>query len=166
MSDYRRQKTLCNENMRNTLRMAIETVRENYPFVIDAWVMMPDHLHCLWQLPDNDADYSLRWAMIKKSVTQRCGERYYREEWMTPSKKRRNESTIWQRRYWDHLIRNEEDLNRHRDYIHYNPVKHGLVERVIDWPYSSFHRYVKQGLYAESWGNNERTDEPEQGYGE
>lgn len=85
---------------------------------------------------------------------------------MNASKRRRKESTIWQRRYWEHLIRDQEDLNRHRDYIHYNPVKHGLVDRVVDWPYSTFHRYVKQGLYDKQWGDNELIKEDKNVYGE
>ena len=163
---YRRQEILCNADIRAALRAAIESVREIAPFDIDAWVMLPDHLHCVWQLPEGDTNYARRWAMIKKLVSESCGAHYYHEEWVTDSKIRRNESTLWQRRYWEHCIRDDNDLNRHRDYIHYNPVKHGLVERVVDWPYSSFHHYLKQGLYDEAWANNARANEAEYDYGE
>ena len=89
--------------------------------------------------------------MIKRFVTKRCGPALLRDEWLNDSKRRRNESTIWQRRYWEHMIRDETDYNRHMDYLHYNPVKHGLVNCVQDWPYSTFHRYVKDGVYPEDW---------------
>jgi len=163
---YRRQKILCDPEIRDALRKAIITVREKQPFVIDAWVLLPDHLHCIWQLPENDSDFAKRWAMIKRYVTKNCGERYYRDDWMNASKRRRKESTIWQRRYWEHLIRDEDDLNNHRDYIHYNPVKHGYVNGVVDWPYSTFHRYVKQGTYPNQWGDSDMLKENKQNYGE
>ena len=163
---FRRQKILCEPEIRESLRTAIKSVRENHPFVIDAWVLLPDHLHCLWKMPENDMDFAKRWAMIKRSVTKTCGARYYRDDWMNVSKKRRKESTLWQRRYWEHLIRDEEDLNRHRDYIHYNPVKHGLVNRVVDWPYSTFHGYVKRGVYSNQWGDNELFKDDQDDYGE
>jgi len=114
----------------------------------------------------NDADFAKRWAMIKRSVTKQCGTRYYRDDWMNASKQRRKESTIWQRRYWEHLIRDQEDLNRHRVYIHYNPVKHRHVNRVIDCPYSSFHNKVKKGIYTTKWGDNGLFKDDYSDYGE
>jgi putative transposase len=150
---YRRQKFLCNENVRNALRDGIRDTQTTHPFTIDAWVLLPDHLHCIWTLPPNDANFGTRWAMIKRFVTKQCGPSLYRDEWMTQSKLRRKESTIWQRRFWEHQIRDERDYERHMDYIHYNPVKHGYVENVRDWPHSTFHRYVRDGVYAEDWGS-------------
>ena len=151
MVAYRRQSILCNETIRNALRKAIETVRVSRPFVIDAWVLLPDHLHCVWTLPDGDADFSTRWMIIKRTVSLACGEAYRRTDWMTASKLNHRESTIWQRRFWEHQIRNQEDFARHVDYIHFNPVKHGHVQQVADWPYSTFHHHVQNRVYANDW---------------
>ncbi len=148
---YRRQPILCDAPIRSALRAAIETVRTTRPFTIDAWVLLPDHLHCIWTLPEGDADFSTRWMMIKRSVSLACREIYHRADWMTASKSKHRESTIWQRRFWEHQIRDEDDLVRHVDYIHFNPVKHGNVQRVGDWPYSTFHRYVRDGIYTSDW---------------
>lgn len=148
---YRRQPILCNETVRNALRTAIETVRTSRPFVINAWVLLPDHLHCMWTLPDDDADFSTRWMIIKRAVSLACREDFRRADLMTASKLKHRESTIWQRRFWEHQIRNEDDFARHVDYIHFNPVKHGHVQRAEDWPYSTFHRYVRDGVYAHDW---------------
>ena len=109
-------------------------------------------------MPPEDKDFAGRWAAIKRHVTQQC-LRLHREEWMTGSKRRRKESTIWQRRYWEHLIIYEADYRRHVDYLHFNPVKHGLVASVAEWPYSTFHRFVHQGIYPADWGwKNTTTD--------
>jgi putative transposase len=149
---YRRRRILTDDTCRQWLREAIQLTRRNRPFIIDAWVLMPDHMHCLWTLPEGDADYATRWKVIKTEFSKRAGSTYHKQEWMTRSKRKRRESTMWQRRGWEHLIRNETDYARHFDYIHYNPVKHELVQRVQDWPYSSFHRYVKEGVYSVDWG--------------
>jgi putative transposase len=100
-------------------------------------VLLPDHLHWVWTLPPDDAAFGKRWAMIKRSVAKACGSSLYREEWMSDSKRQRIESTVWQRRFWEHVIRDETDFARHMDYLHYNPVKHGRVQCVKDWPFSS-----------------------------
>lgn len=150
---YRRQPFLCDDDMRLALRHAIEKVRANYPFTIDAWVLLPDHLHTIWTLPANDANFPLRWQLIKRDVSRTCGSSLYNPEWMSASKTKHRESTLWQRRYWEHQIRDEADYARHMDYLYFNPVKHGLVSQVKDWPYSTFHRDVKAGIYAESWGS-------------
>lgn len=146
------------------MREAISKVREQYPFSIDAWVLLPDHLHTIWTLPPDDARFALRWQQIKRIVTLRCGERLHQAAWMTDSKTKHRESTLWQRRYWEHQIRNETDFERHMDYLHFNPVKHGLVKDVKDWPYSSFHRYLAVGTYAEDWAMVPPSDEV--GFGE
>ena len=148
---YRRQSILCDKAIRNALRASIETVRVTRPFVIDAWVLLPDHLHCVWTLPDGDADFSTRWMMIKRAVSLACREDYRRADWVTASKLKHRESTSWQRRFWEHQIRDENDFARHVDYIHFNPVKHGYVQRAVDWPHSTFHRYVRDGVYAHDW---------------
>lgn len=127
---YSRQGILCETHIREALRGAIATVREKRPFEIDAWVLLPDHLHCVWTLPPGDADYATRWGMIKRQVSVQCGEGYKRPEWMTASKRKHRESTIWQRRYWEHHISDKRDFERHVDYVHYNPVKHGQCHRV------------------------------------
>lgn len=150
---YRRRGILCDTNLRDTLRRAISEVRDKSPFTIDAWVLLPDHLHCIWTLPPNDADFSSRWSRIKRLVSLDCGNAYHRGEWMTTSKKKHPESTVWQRRFREHQILDEKDFNRNMDYVHYNPVKHGLSKNVADWPYSTFHRYVKKGVYASNWGS-------------
>ena len=150
---FRRQKFLTDDDCRAWLRKAIIKTRVRYPFTIDAWVLLPDHLHCIWTLPQDDADFSVRWNGIKRRFTIQAKQRLHKPEWMNASKQKHRESTIWQRRFWEHQIRDDRDYQQHMDYIHYNPVKHGLVERVQDWPYSSFHRFVEQGLYMASWGD-------------
>jgi len=112
---------------------------------VPAMVVLPDHLHCVWTLPRGDADYPTRWRLIKTWVTQRSGLEDFR----------RPKRTVWQARYWEHVIRDETDYRQHVDYIHYNPVKHGYVHKPGDWPYSSFRRCVKAGLYSEEWGRTE-----------
>ncbi|MBL3527971.1 MAG: transposase [gamma proteobacterium endosymbiont of Lamellibrachia anaximandri] len=126
------------------LRKAFRVTMNEKPFKLEAAVILPDHLHCIWQLPEDDHDFSGRWREIKKRVsryldtrTNACGER-----------------PVWQRRFWEHRIRDERDWRNHMDYIHYNPVKHRLVERVCDWPWSSFHQAVAKGWYEPDWGNS------------
>jgi putative transposase len=128
------------------LREAVRVARRERPFRIDAVVVLPDHLHAVWTLPQDDADYPARWRRIKGHFSRRVAA-------VDPTipKNRRGEYRLWQRRYWEHTIRNETDFARHIDYVHYNPVKHGLVERVRDWRYSSFHRYVRARLLPEDW---------------
>ncbi len=161
---YRRQKILCDEQVRNALRVATKAVQSERPFTIDAWVLLPDHLHCLWTLPAGDADFSMRWGLIKRRVSLVCGEDYKRTEWLSSSKKKHRESTLWQRRFWEHQIRDQNDFNRHLDYIHYNPVKHGLCKRPNQWPYSTLHRYIKAAKYPEDWAVQDDFDDS--GYGE
>lgn len=149
---YNRQSFLCDEDVRNALRDAIAKVRARHPFNIDAWVLLPDHLHAIWTLPEGDADFSLRWNLIKRYVTRACAKHLERPEWLSESKEEHRESTLWQRRFWEHQIRDDRDYAAHMDYLHFNPVKHGYVKRVADWPYSSFHRHVRNGVYPTDWG--------------
>jgi len=160
---YRRRKILTSPNCVDVLRNVIKEVKQTYPFKIDAWVVLPEHMHCMWTLPPDDADYSKRWGLIKTKFSKGLKPQLHREEWMTQSKQKHRESTIWQRRFWEHQIRDDEDYRTHMDYLHYNPVKHGLVKRVNDWPYSSFHRCVEKGVYSVQWGVNDINVEGEFG---
>jgi putative transposase len=131
------------------LRRAFRLTRRACPFAIDAVVVLPDHLHIVMTLPEADADYSNRWRLIKRRFTDAVVETE------VPVARRRNgEYALWQRRFWEHTIRNDKDFERHLDYIHFNPVKHGLVARVCDWPYSSFHHYVRRGVLPKDWGGS------------
>jgi putative transposase len=123
--------------LRNTVRL----VRHRHPFVIHGWVVLPDHLHCVIELPPEDANFPLRWRPIKMNFSKALPLTELRSK----VRIKRDERGIWQRRYWEHLIRDEADFRAHLDYVHINPVKHGLVKRVVDWPYSTFHHFVNLG---------------------
>jgi len=129
------------------LRKAYAAATQRMPFVTVAICVLPDHLHAVWELPDDDADFSSRWRMIKSAFSRGLPPAAKR----SASKISKREKGIWQRRFWEHQIRDEADLQRHVDYVHYNAVKHGLVARVSDWPYSSFHRQVRQGALEPDW---------------
>jgi putative transposase len=143
----------------NDLRMAFRTARHERPFAIEAIVILPEHLHAIWTLPPGDSDFSGRWRRIKAYFTHRfvvAG---------VPVRRHRNgEYALWQRCFWEHTIRNEMDFERHVDYVHFNPVKHKLVSRVRDWPYSSFHAYVRCGMLPADWAGD--VDEPVMDLGE
>ena len=132
------------------LRAAVREIRMRHPFTIDAMVVLPDHLHAVWTLPEGEANFSLLWRQIKSNFSRSLPV----GEPISSSRAAKGERGIWQRRYWEHTIRDENDFARHIDYVHINPVKHGLVSRVRDWPYSSFHRMVKLGLYPEDWAGD------------
>jgi putative transposase len=155
---YERRNIFCNEIFRSALRDAITRIRINHPFEIDAWVLLPDHLHCIWTLPNDDSDFSTRWRLIKHHVTYATKDRLATTEQTSPSRQTRGESTIWQRRFWEHRIRDDRDRESHFKYLHFNPVKHGLVDRVQDWPYSSFHKWVREGFYPLDWGGDMSED--------
>lgn len=148
---HMRQPILCTDYSIKALEETISQVRQKRPFEIKAWVVLPEHMHTIWELPDDDTDYSVRWALIKKEFTKKTKGRFKTPE---PSRSRmaRNEATVWQRRFWEHKIRDDSDFRNHMDYIHYNPVKHGLVSAPGDWKHSSFKRYVDEGLYHADWG--------------
>ena len=133
------------------LRDAVRTVRRAHPFDIHGWVVLPDHLHCVIQLPEGDADFTLRLRLIKSGFSKSLP----RTEWRSAVRQRRGERGIWQRRFWEHLIKDEADYRAHMDYVHINPVKHGLVKRVADWPYSTFHRLVSRGIYPLDWAGSD-----------
>jgi len=132
----------------DALRAAVAATRRDHPFSIHAMVVLPDHLHALWQLPPGDADFSVRWRLIKTQFSRAVP----RGERISPSRRRRGERGLWQRRFWEHLIRDERDWQRHVDYIHYNPVKHGHVARAEEWPFSSLHRFIREGRCEPGWG--------------
>lgn len=141
-----RSRRLLVEHIVLLRRAFVETQRE-HPFELDAAVILPDHLHAIWTLPPGDADYSMRWRKIKACFSRNLP----RTERRSDSRIDKGERGIWQRRFWEHAIRDEDDLRRHMDYIHYNPVKHGHCRRVVDWPYSTFQRYAASGVYAHDW---------------
>ena len=148
-----RRSRLLTDNI-GLLRAAFRYTRARHPFSVDAIVVLPDHLHAIWTLPPGDADYALRWRLIKTYFSRglAAGER------RSKSRTAKGERGIWQRRYWEHTLRDERDSARHTDYIHINPVKHGHVQRVTDWPYSSFHRFVRRGIYPAGWAGGGRDD--------
>jgi putative transposase len=141
-----RHSSILIENIRS-LRQAFRTTRQERPFTIEAVVILPDHLHAIMTLPQDDPDFSGRWRRIKSLFTRHIiagGSRIERDQ--------RGEYSLWQRRFWEHAIRDERDFVGHVDYIHYNPVKHGLVSQASNWPYSSFHRYLRKGWLPADWG--------------
>jgi putative transposase len=131
----------------DAFREAVRQVRTRKPFHIDAWVVLPDHTHCVWTLPPGDADYSARWKAIKIAFAKSLPK----TERLSAARARKGERGIWQRRFWEHTIRDESDYAAHVDYVHINPYKHGLVTKASDWPYSSFHRLRTVGIYPDDW---------------
>jgi putative transposase len=144
-----RRHHLLTENI-DALRTALRETQQRHPFSIDAIVVLPDHLHAVWTLPEGDADFSTRWRLIKTSFSRNLAA----GEPVSGSRAAKGERGIWQRRYWEHTIRDEKDFERHIDYVHINPVKHGYVTRVRDWACSSFHRMVKLGVYPQDWAGD------------
>ena len=162
----RRRPILCEEMARRCLREAIDAVDAKWSVQWIAVVLMPDHLHAVWTLPPGDARYSVRWKRIKEEFTRRYLEGGGKEIAPDPSRSRHGERGIWQRRFWEHTVRDEQDLRRCVDYVHWNPRKHGQVSNVRDWPWSSFHRFVRLGEYTPAWGAEDPTpryDDPEWG---
>ncbi len=140
------------------LRHAVRDARARAAFHIDAWVVLPEHMHCIWTLPEGDVDFSSRWQNIKATFSKSLPL----GELRSVSRVGKGERGIWQRRFWEHTIRDDRDYGTHVDYVHFNPVKHGLVSEVRDWSYSSFHRYVARGVYPAVWGGG-KVDVPEAG---
>jgi len=140
-----RTRTLLVDHI-DQLRASFRTVKREHPFRIEAMVVLPEHLHAIWTLPPEDDDYSGRWRAIKATFTRRLVE-----SGVEMARNPKGEYALWQRRFWEHTIRDDRDMQRYVEYIHFNPVKHGLVKRVKDWPYSSFQRYVRLGIYPCDW---------------
>lgn len=137
----------------DALRAVVADVRRRHPFRIHAWVVLPEHLHCVIELPAGDTDYALRWCLIKAGFSKALPA----TEHLNASRLKRGERGIWQRRYREHMIRDEADFCAHLDYVHINPVKHGWVKNVADWPHSTFHRLVKASAYPGNWGSGTGT---------
>ena len=142
----RRNRCLLVEHI-DHLRAAFHDAQRARPFHVIAIVVLPEHLHCLWRLPEGDADNADRWARIKSGFSRRLPKTERRSDVRIAKRER----GIWQRRFWEHMIVDEDDLQNHFDYIHFNPVKHGYVTRAVDWPYSSLRRYVDSGELAGDW---------------
>ena len=147
---YNRRPFLCQPDNAELLRQALRYTMQRHPMEIDAFVLLPDHLHSIWTLPDEDHDFSMRWRLIKSYFSRYCEHTY--PSVVSRSRQNKQERAFWQRRFWEHMIRDDQDFINHVEYIHYNPVKHGLVAAPKEWQYSSFHRYVQAGLYDEMWG--------------
>ncbi len=145
-----RNKTLLIDEF-DSLRLVLNRVKKQHPFQLNAMVVLPDHLHALLTLPLNDKDYSTRWALIKAGFSRQLPK----DERINRSRKSKGERGIWQRRFWEHLIRDDQDYENHVNYIHYNPVKHGYVERAVDWSYSTIHAYISDGVLRNDWGSAE-----------
>jgi len=158
-----RRPVLTSESAIEVLRQSFREVRSSRPFQLDAMVVLPEHLHCIWTLPPGDSDFATRWRLIKTWFTKHCdpalrgevsGYAALTRPTATAVRIAKCEQALWQHRYWEHALRDEADCARHVDYIHYNPVKHGLVSSVREWPYSSFQRFVEAGLYPPDWGQS------------
>ena len=136
-----RNKTLLIDYI-DILRSILNTVKKRHPFKLDAMVVLPDHLHAMMTLPDDDNDYATRWMLIKQGFSLKMPK----TEKINKNRQARGERGIWQRRYWEHFISDENDYEKHFDYIHYNPVKHGYVKQAVDWEYSTIHHYIEKGI--------------------
>ncbi len=155
---HQRKRVFSNDAAVDVLRKVIQDVRQRLPFTVDAWVVLPNHMHAVWTLPAGDADFSKRWGLIKAGFTKRVVAAGMVDA-VVPF------PPLWQPRFWEHRIRDERDFAAHIDYVYINPVKHGLVANVADWPWSSFHRDVQSGLYPTNWGSGVAVDELRE-YGE
>jgi len=144
-----RRRALLTDHI-NLLRAAFRRVRARHRFAIEAAVILPDHLHAIWTMPERDEDFATRWRLIKSGFSHALGG----GERISASRAAKGERGIWQRRYWEHTLRDEDDFARHLDYIHLNPVKHRHAVRVRDWPFSSFRRWVRLGAYPVDWAGD------------
>jgi putative transposase len=149
---HNRRQFLCQAENISLLREAFRYVMERHSFKIDAIVILPEHLHCIWTLPPGDSNFSTRWRLIKSYFSRHCDAQYRGQ--ISSSRQNKKEQSIWQRRFWEHQIQTEQDFIYHVDYIHYNPVKHGLVDAPSTWEYSSFHHYAREGIYQSNWRAN------------
>ena len=151
---YQRRKLFTSPQAFELLDLAISKVKTYHPFTIDAFCILPDHVHFLWTMNENDSDYSLRIGQLKRYFTRMYLDNFELNSNINDSRKKRCETAIWQRRFWEHTIRDNDDLSRHIEYIHFNPVKHGLVYAPRDWQNSSFLEYVKNGFYDADWADS------------
>jgi putative transposase len=154
-----RRKLFCDGVAVAMLDDAIARVVQRHPFVVEAQVIMPDHIHALWQLPDKDSDFSLRWRLSKEAFTKAYVKRHG-VSYVDAARRARGEQPLWQRRFWEHLIRDDRDFCAHLDYIHLNPVHHGYVKAPRDWPHSTFRSWVERGVYEPEWGSDAKPELP------
>ena len=155
---YQRRPILTTELGIECLRHAWRETNTTMPFGVEAVCVLPDHLHTVWSLPEDDTDYPARWRKIKGIFSRKFRAHCGPLGEPNPSRQRRREVNVWQRRYWEHRIRNEHDFRRHVEYVHFNPVKHGHVTTLAEWPWSSFHDHVKKGWIEPDWGIIEPDD--------
>jgi putative transposase len=148
-----RAELFAQEVARRILGEKMRECQKEWPFEVNAIVLLPEHLHTIWTLPPGDAAYPRRWAWIKKEFTKEWLAQGGKEQPVSAARRERGDRGVWQPRYWEHTIDDEHDFERHFDYVHYNPVKHGRARSPKDWPYSSFHRWVDQGVYDAEWGS-------------
>jgi putative transposase len=149
---FRRQRLFADVGPVRLFEGALQSVCDAHPFVLEAQVILPDHVHALWTLPEGDEDFSTRWRLIK-SAFSRAYAKAYSAPVSGPSRRAKGEQAIWQRRYWEHLIRDERDFGAHLDYIHFNPVRHGLATAPVEWPHSTFRQWLARGVYDAAWGS-------------
>ncbi len=152
---FGRRSFLTTALARECLRRAWAETKAQYPFDLEAVCLLPDHLHCIWTLPEDDADFSTRWKTLKSRFSRYYRKAGGREGERGSSRKRTGERAFWHRRFWEHCIRDERDFANHFDYTHFNGVKHGHAERPEDWPWCSYHRYLQMGWYEADWGEHE-----------
>ena len=143
-----RKSTLLIEKV-HILKEAVHHIKKQHPFQIKAYVILPDHLHMIWELPEGDSSYSQRWKKIKARFS-----RGLMKSGVTLRKSKHNETLLWQRRFWEHTIKDIRDYENHVNYIHYNPIKHGLIHNLQDWPHSSFHHFVEHDILSKTWGSS------------
>lgn len=151
---HRRRPVLCLPESLDAVKYVFRNVAQGRPFRVDAWVVLPDHLHCVWAMPEGDSDYSVRWSLVKKELTKRLGPYIGPDTTPSLSRQRNREGTLWQRRFWEHQIRDEHGYRAHVESIHFNPAKHGLATRPRDWRCSSFKDWVSRGVYEKDRGGD------------
>ncbi len=160
---YHRRNFLTDDFVRPILKETFQQIKTDRPFEMPAFCLMPNHLHCIWQMPQGDCDYSARWSLIKRIFSKTYIASGGKPLSQSKSRQKKRELGIWQRRFWEHRIRDETDYWNHVHYIHYNPVKHKLVGRIEDWPYSTYHRFCQRGTYDDyDWSLFQTEDWAEQ----
>lgn len=157
---YHRRRIFTDQAVQRLLRDSLVSVRRRLPFDLLAFVLLPEHLHCIWSMPDGDDDFPTRWRQIKALFTRAYLRAGGSDREVTPQERHQGRRGIWQPRYWEHRIRDEKDYLQHRDYIHLNPVRHGYVERPEEWPWSSFHRHVRVAWLDPHWPGSSPVDLP------
>jgi putative transposase len=149
---FRRFPLLASSSAISVMQSSLEAVKTRHPFTVEAMVIMPDHLHCIWTLPEGDHDFSTRWRLVKAGFSRaRYGSPVER---IPSSLLRKREKGVWQQKFWEHCIRDDMDFNAHCDYIHYNPVKHGLAQSPGEWQHGTFRLFVQAGFYPQDWGHS------------